>query len=303
MLTDTILLIRPNHFAWNEETATSNAFQTTSVSESVSNIRQAVMEEFENMVEQLRQHGLQVLVFDDLPTTPDAIFPNNWFSTHADGQLLTYPMHATNRRLERRPDIVETLKQKYGYTHTDLSQQFEPSEQFLEGTGSLVLDRANRIAYACRSVRTHEVPLNDWGERLGYQMVLFSATDANGLPIYHTNVVMCIGETFAVICLASISNETERETVCRSLEQTGHEIIEISMEQVEQFAGNMLQLRHAKGEKLLLLSAQAYASLEFHQIARLQAHNNRLVVAAIPTIEKYGGGSVRCMVAEVFAGG
>ncbi len=231
---------------------------------------------------------------------PDEVFPNNWVSFHADGTVILYPMLAPSRRRERRTELIESLERDHGYTITrtiDLTAH-EDREQFLEGTGSLVLDHINRVAYACRSLRTHERALHDFAERLGFTTVAFEALDEAHMPVYHTNVVMALGTRFAVVCLEAIPDPNDRGAVAQQLESSGREIVEIEIEQMHDFAANLLELDGSHGP-VIALSACALAALEDSQIRQLERHG-ALVSVAIPTIETFGGGSLRCMLAEVF---
>lgn len=294
-------MIRPARFESNPLTAASNRFQAQS-SSSPEQQQAAALHEFDGLVAVLREAGIEVIVVEDTrePHTPDAIFPNNWISTHADGRVVLYPMEAENRRTERRHDIVEDLATRFGRQVTeviDLSGH-EDDGHFLEGTGSMVLDRANRIAYACVSTRTHLDPLGDFAQRLDYDVVAFDAVDSGGIPIYHTNVLMSIGERLAVICGEAIPRDDQREAVLARLRETGHEIVLLTYAQLDAFAGNMLELQNANGERVLAMSQQAYDSLDEEQRTVLAA-NGRIVSASIDTIESSAGGSVRCMLAEV----
>lgn len=294
-------MIRPARFASNPLTAASNRFQGKT-SLSAEEQHAAALQEFDGLVDTLRGAGIEVIVFDDTanPHTPDAIFPNNWISMHADGRVVLYPMEAANRRVERRLDIVAYLGQEAGRRVTeivDLSGH-EANGHYLEGTGSMVLDRTHRIAYACMSSRTHLDPLGDFAQRMGYEVIAFDAVDGDGIPIYHTNVLMNIGEALAVICDEAIRQEDQRLAVVTGLRDTGHEVVHLSSAQLNAFAGNMLELRNKDGERILALSQQAYDSLDDDQRATLAA-NSRIVHASIDTIETSAGGSVRCMLAEV----
>jgi len=258
--------------------------------------------EFDALAAVLRDAGIEVIVVDDNlePHTPDSVFPNNWVSFHSDGRVVLYPMEAENRRTERRPDIVEQLDSEFGFAVSevvDLSAH-EQSGHFLEGTGSMVLDRANHVAYACLSSRTQLDPLGDFAQRMEYDVVSFDAVDRDGVPIYHTNVVMNVGEELAVICDAAIARPEQRAAVMQRLSDTGHDIISLSYDQLDAFAGNMLELRSKEGARLIAMSQQAHDSLDDEQIERLQ-QNGRIVTAAINNIEASAGGSVRCMLAEI----
>ncbi|MFN8921334.1 MAG: citrulline utilization hydrolase CtlX [Sphingobacteriia bacterium] len=299
--TDTVLMIRPAHFGYNAETAANNAFQSRA--QAGMDVAKLAIAEFDAMAQALREAGINVIVCTDQPEPPkpDAIFPNNWISTHPDGTVVLYPMHAANRQREVRPDILEYLEGTMGY---EIRQVLNLSgradqKQYLEGTGSLVLDRAHHVAYACLSPRTDPRLLNEWAEAMGYQVVAFRAVDRNGQDVYHTNVVMSIGHTFAVVCLEAVPDAAERDTLVRSLNKTGHEVIAISLDQVYDMAGNMLLLRSTQGTYKLVLSKRAYRALAAEQLARLHNHCELLPVD-LTHIEITGGGSARCMLAEVF---
>ena len=294
-------MIRPARFESNPLTAESNRFQgkTDMAPEGQ---QAAALREFDVLVSALRDAGIDVVVVDDTPEphTPDSIFPNNWISLHADGRLVLYPMEAVNRRTERRTDIIEHLHDKLGLLVTEIVDltAHEDSGHYLEGTGSMVLDRSSRIAYACLSSRTHLDPLGDFAQRMNYEVVTFDAVDSDGVPIYHTNVLMNIGEKLAVICDAAIPREDQRTAVLAQLHDTGHDVIRLSYAQLEAFAGNMLELRNDKGKRVVAMSQQAYDSLDEEQLGKLRA-NGRIVSVPIDTIEMSAGGSVRCMLAEV----
>ena len=296
--TSHILMIRPVNFGFNEETAESNAFQNKDKNQQA--VQEKALAEFNGFVEILRANGVDVTVVDDNPQpyTPDSIFPNNWVSFHADGNIFLYPMQAENRRLERREDIISLLEDNFKVHHiVDLSR-YEEQNKFLEGTGSMVLDRENKIAYACLSPRTDKDVLDVFCEQSGYTAICFDAVDENGKAIYHTNVLMCVGSKFAVICLDSVPNPHERVVVSESLTSAEKEIIEISFEQMNQFAGNMLEVKNKEGETLIVMSASAFESLDERQIFTLKKYG-KLAYADIQTIENNGGGSARCMMAEV----
>lgn len=301
--TSNILMIRPVRFGFNEQTAASNAFQNPEAAKAGAElIQQKAQQEFDAMVATLRYYGVNVIVVEDTfePHKPDSIFPNNWISFHKDGTLCLYPMHAPNRRMERRKDIIEMLLEKEGFDVKKIVDftNHEERNKFLEGTGSLVLDRINRVAYACVSPRTHSDVLTDFSEQTGYKIVSFNAVDHNGMPIYHTNVVMCVGDKFAVICLDTIIDERERQLVKEELSANGREIIEITLSQMNNFAGNMLQVKGANDQSLLVMSESAYKALMSEQVAALEKYA-KLVPVALHTIESNGGGSARCMMAEV----
>ncbi|MEY3053343.1 MAG: hypothetical protein RLY31_3128 [Bacteroidota bacterium] len=295
-----VLMVRPAHFGFNEETADSNAFQRKPGETDLETVRTNAVSEFDSMVEVLRTHGIEVLVMEDTPwpVKPDAVFPNNWFSTHRDGTIVTYPMFSPLRRLERREDILQHLQHKYLVSRKIRLEEYESSDQFLEGTGSMVFDRSNRKVYACRSVRTSEYLLDRFCHLMGYEPMLFHAVDNQGTPVYHTNVMLSVADTFSIICLDMIPDQKERHLLCESLSQTGKQILEITADQVRSFAGNMLQLRDAQGKTFLVMSATAHRSLSPRQLSEIRRHTEILPIS-IPTIETYGGGSVRCMLAEV----
>jgi len=300
-LASTVMMIRPVRFESNPLTAASNRFQGRN--EAAPQEQQAeALREFDGLVQALRDAGIDVITIDDTPEphTPDAIFPNNWISMHADGRVVLYPMEAENRRTERRMDIVRYLDKESGRLVSDIVDlsEHEHDGHYLEGTGSMVLDRANRIAYACVSSRTHLAPLGDFAQRLDYDVVAFDAVDSDGVPIYHTNVLMNVGESLAVICDEAIVREEQREAVLARLHETGHEVVSLSYAQLDAFAGNMLELAGTDGQRVLAMSQQAYDSLDEQQIRRLKA-NGRIVTAPIDNIESSAGGSVRCMLAEV----
>ncbi len=300
-LASAVMMIRPVRFESNPLTAASNRFQGKTDSGPAEQ-QAAAAREFEALVAALRDSGIEVIVIDDTPDphTPDSIFPNNWISMHADGRVVLYPMEAENRRTERRLDIVDYLDKTVGRKITevvDLSSH-EESGHYLEGTGSMVLDRANRVAYACVSTRTHLDPLGDFAQRMGYDVVAFDAVDSGGVPIYHTNVLMNVGEKVAVICSEAIPRAEQRDAVLARLRETGHEVVLLSYAQLDAFAGNMLELRNKDGERVLAMSQQAYDSLDEEQRAILAA-NGRILSVAINNIESSAGGSVRCMLAEV----
>jgi hypothetical protein len=300
-LASAVLMIRPARFESNPHTAESNRFQGRNP-DSPARQQKDAEAEFTVLREALEAAGITVVQFDDTsePHTPDAIFPNNWVSFHADGTVVLYPMMAPNRRTERRPDIIESLVEDYGFQVKDVIDLsgHEADDQFLEGTGSLVLDRVNHIAYACLSPRTHLEALADFSQRLDYEVIAFDAVDRDGAPIYHTNVLMNVGEELAVVCAEAIPREDQREAVLSSLRGTGHDVIEISHGQMDAFAGNMLELRSSSGERITAMSEQARRSLAADQLARIEA-SATIVSAAIDKIESSAGGSVRCMLAEI----
>jgi hypothetical protein len=251
------------------------------------------------MVNQLRVAGVNVLVYDDTnPHTPDSIFPNNWVSFHHSGKVCLYPMQAENRRLERRNEIIDDLRTRFHVEVVLDFTHFEKEEKFLEGTGSMVLDRMSRTSYACISPRTNDEVLDTWAKQMNYQLIKFTAADGHGKEIYHTNVMMCIGETFAVVCLESIPNLDERLMVKEALESSGKNIVEISLQQMSQFAGNMLLVKGLKENKILVMSSTAYQSLNRTQILELEEYAT-IQHFNLSMIETCGGGSARCMIAEI----
>jgi len=299
--TNTVFVVRPARFGFNSETATSNHFQHSLANLDAATIQARTFAEFDALVAALRDRGVRVLVFDDTPapSKPDAVFPNNWLTLHPDGRVLLYPMCAPNRRAERRPDILEALRRQFTVTDViDLSHH-EQAGRFLEGTGSILFDHEHRVAYACVSPRTDAGLFTEVAAQLGYRPVTFRACDAAGQEIYHTNVMLCIGSGFAVVCVESIVDEAERAAVVASLTATGHEIVAISLAQVAGFAGNLLVLRTTAGAALLAMSQSAFEALIPAQHQTLSKYA-ALLPLAIPTIETIGGGSVRCMLAEVF---
>lgn len=302
-------MVRPVRFAYNEETATNNAFQKKDDTQGgAQTVEQQAVREFDAYVAMLRDQGVEVQVLQDTeePFTPDSIFPNNCFSTHIDvlpgtsvrqRTLVIYPMYAHNRRDERGKLLKALMKEKFDKI-VDLSI-LEQEGKFLEGTGSLILDREHHIAYACVSPRTNPVALKIWADEMNYRYVLFDGIDDNRQPIYHTNVMMHVGSRYAIVCLEAIADQSQRQTVLDSLHTTGKEIVNISFDQMRQFAGNMLELRNSEGKKILVMSATAKHSLTSEQLSILE--QDALIVAPdIHTIETAGGGSARCMIAEKY---
>lgn len=292
-----IIMIRPVDFKFNTQTAGNNKFQQQADTQ---NVQEKALQEFDNFVHILRTEGVEVQVINDtqLPETPDSIFPNNWFSMHEQGQVFLYPMYSENRRMERRNDIIEDLKKHYVLFETHDLSAYEQENKFLEGTGSMVLDRTHKLAYACISDRTHPEVLKQFCALAGYTPVIFNALDQDDFPIYHTNVLMCVGIDYVVICLDAIKNETEREMVIETIEESNKKIIEINFDQMNHFAGNMLQVHNKEGESLLVMSEQAYKSLSKEQVSELEVFN-KIITAPLYTIEQNGGGSARCMMAEI----
>ena len=300
-LASSVLMIRPARFESNPLTAESNRFQGKTSAAPAEQHAQALAE-FDALVVSLRNHGINVIVVDDTaePHTPDSIFPNNWVSFHADGKVVLYPMEASNRRTERRMDVVESMGTEYGFHVSEIidMSHHEADGHFLEGTGSMVLDRVNRVAYACLSTRTQLDALGDFAQRMDYDVVAFDAVDRDGVAIYHTNVLMNVGEKIAVVCSEAIARADQRAAVLDRLSETGHEIVDLTYGQLDAFAGNMLELRTNNGERLIAMSQQALESLAATQLARLN-ENGGVLSASIDNIESSAGGSVRCMLAEI----
>lgn len=300
--TDTVLMIEPIAFGFNEETAKNNYFQSE---QKGFDIQFKALSEFKMFVEKLRNKGINVITIKDTldPHTPDSIFPNNWVSFHKDGKVVLYPMFASNRRVERRDDIIETIKEQ-GFEVAEIDDWSFPETQghFLEGTGSMIFDHDNKIAYGSVSLRLDENLFREFCEKYGFTPVVFHSFQTVGeerLPIYHTNVMMCVADKFVVICLDCIDDELERTKVIEALKNSGKEIIEISEEQMQQFAGNMLQVQNKEGKKFLVMSETAYKSLLPEQISAIEKYSE-IIYSDLNTIEVNGGGSARCMLAEVF---
>jgi hypothetical protein len=296
--TNSVLMVRPCHFYPNPETAADNAFQGR-VDGAADALREVARKEFDAAVQTLHAAGVNVHVFEDTtePEKPDAVFPNNWISTHHDGRIALFPMYSALRRRERRQDIVEELRNHYRVTDVIDYSAFEHEGYCLEGTGSLVLDHLNKIAYVSLSNRSNPKLIQRFAEDFSYDPVTFTSIGSNGQPIYHTNVIMCIGTAFAMVGLEMIPNKAERQQVRARLEKTGKEIVELSADQIANFAGNAIELHNKGGEKLLVLSTRAGRALTEDQRERLNRYA-RLVPLELPTIE-LGGGSARCMTATV----
>ncbi len=295
-------MIRPANFGFNDQTAANNAFQSKDVISDAKSLKEIAKAEFDNMVSTLKAKGVNVIVIEDTdsPVKPDAVFPNNWISFHENGSLITYPMYAPNRRIERREDIIDQIAERFKIKNRYSFEFYEDDDElFLEGTGSMIFDRQNEIVYACLSQRTDATLIDKFNVLMGTKSVVFKSVDRQGLEIYHTNVMMALGEDFVVICMESIPDEDSKKLLLRTFEQTGKEVIEISYEQMESFAGNMLEVKSNSGQRYLAMSQTAYNSLNDSQKERLAIKTNLLPIP-IDNIEKYGGGSVRCMMAEVF---
>jgi hypothetical protein len=296
-----ILMVRPANFGFNTETAANNAFQTDDKSLTINEIQQRAIEEFDKMVGLLRSRAVNVLVVEDSssPVKTDAIFPNNWITCHADGTMILYPMFAPSRRLERSEAIQDRLQSDFSVKKKIHFEHYEAVGKYLEGTGSMILDRQNELCYACLSPRTDRALLDEWCDTMHFKRVAFTAVDGDGKDIYHTNVMMALGETFVVICLETIRDEAEKMNLIKHFEQTKKDIIEISLAQMMRFAGNMLQIRNDFSETFLVMSQQAFNALNSAQVLHIQRHTE-ILSADIKTIETYGGGSARCMMAEIF---
>lgn len=299
-LTNSIIMIRPKYFGFNPETESNNKFQKRLVNTEDKLIRNQAIQEFDEMVITLRSKNIEVLVFEDVDelVLPDAVFPNNWISTHEDGSIYTYPMYAPIRRKEKREDIIKSLAQKFNVLKRYSLEVFELQNQFLEGTGSLILDRDNKIAYACLSPRTDARVLHKFSLLSGYKIIFFKAMDQNGFEIYHTNVLMSIGQDFVICCMESIEQEN-RELLLSTFENTGKELIDITFDQMSKFAGNMLEVKNIMNKRYLILSETANNSLTDIQRSKF-SERTELLQVKIPIIERIGGGSARCMIAENF---
>jgi len=301
-LADTVLMIRPLHFGFNEEAFLTNKFQQRITDLTDQQVQQKALQEFDDFVKLLRGAGIHVEIFEDtdMHFTPDAIFPNNWFSTHSSGHLVTYPMAHQNRQLERRSDIINKLIKKYGYSKHEALEHYEESGQSLEGTGSLIFDHENKIVYAAISPRTQIELVHEIANLLSYEAITFKAMGGSNELIYHTNVMLCIGHSYAIVGADTIVSE-DRKSVLDALQSSGKTLLTLTNEQVYQsFAGNMLQLQNDKGKTILILSDSAMNSLSENQLDFINQNNDQTLVATIPTIEKVGGGSARCMLAEIF---
>lgn len=302
-LTSSIMMIRPVGFGFNPETAPTNTFQHEDKRYAPDEIQSLALSEFNNFVNKLEAAGVEVVVFDDQvePQTPDSIFPNNWVSFHEDGRVVLYPMQAQNRRLERKVQLLDRLSTEHDFDIrqiVDLSF-YENEDKFLEGTGSMILDRENKIAYACLSPRTHEEVLQKFCDLMGYTSVTFHAVNENNIEIYHTNVMMAVGENIAIVCMDSIADEKERATLRKSLEESGKTIVPISLPQMNNFAGNMLHIKNKDGNPILVMSEAGYKSLTADQLEIIKSKTD-ILHANLNCIERFGGGSARCMMAEIF---
>ena len=298
--TDTLLMIRPKNFGYNPVTARNNLFQSKEGADNTEFIKKEALREFDLFVEVLGNAGIKVIVIEDKdsPELPDSVFPNNWISFHEEGWIITYPMFADIRSAERREDIVEKISEEFGLTKRYSFEYYEEEKMYLEGTGSMVLDRRNKIVYACISIRTEPKLLDKWAVLNNYRSVHFHAVGESGFPIYHTNVMMAMGEQYVVICWEKIDNLEEKKNLENFFKETNKEIIEISSKQMNAFAGNMLEVR-GQGRAYTVMSTEAFESLGIEQINQFEKYT-KILHSDISTIEKYGGGSVRCMMAEIF---
>lgn len=298
--TDTVLMIEPVAFGFNEQTAVNNYFQI----QQEGNVQGEALKEFNAFVEKLRAKDINVITIKDTlePKTPDSIFPNNWVSFHADGKVVLYPMFAENRRLERRDDIINQIKEQFEVTEVIDYSGAEKDNLFLEGTGSMIFDHDNKLAYGSVSLRLDEGLFRKFCSDFGFQPVVFHSYQTAGeerLPIYHTNVMMCVADQFVVICLDCIDDESERNNVIETIKNSGKELIEISEDQMQNFAGNMLQVHNKSGEKFLVMSQSAYKSLNRDQVSAIEKYCE-IIYSDLEVIETNGGGSARCMLAEIF---
>lgn len=298
--TDTVLMIEPVAFGFNEQTAVNNYFQV----QQEGNAQDKALKEFNAFVEKLRAKDINVITIKDTlePKTPDSIFPNNWVSFHADGKVVLYPMFAENRRLERRDDIINQIKEQFEVTEVIDFSGAEKDNLFLEGTGSMIFDHDNKLAYGSVSLRLDEGLFRKFCSDFGFQPMVFHSYQTAGeerLPIYHTNVMMCVADQFVVICLDCIDDESERNNVIETIKNSGKELIEISEDQMQNFAGNMLQVQNKSGEKFLVMSQSAYKSLNRDQVSAIEKYCE-IIYSDLEVIETNGGGSARCMLAEIF---
>ena len=298
--TDTVLMIEPVAFGFNEQTAVNNYFQV----QQEGNVQDKALKEFNDFVKKLRAKDINVITIKDTlePKTPDSIFPNNWVSFHEDGKVVLYPMFAENRRLERRDDIINQIKEQFEVTEVIDYSGAEKDNLFLEGTGSMIFDHDNKLAYGSVSLRLDEGLFRKFCSDFGFQPVVFHSYQTAGeerLPIYHTNVMMCVADKFVVICLDCIDDESEKNNVIETIKNSGKELIEISEDQMQNFAGNMLQVQNKSGEKFLVMSQSAYKSLNRDQVSAIEKYCE-IIYSDLEVIETNGGGSARCMLAEVF---
>ncbi len=291
-------MVRPSLFGYNEETGDTNFFSNKVSQKGVSD---AALAEFDNMVGLLRSNDVEVIVIQDTPEswTPDSIFPNNWFTSHISGELILYPMYAANRRAERKADVLKLLLRKMNHPKLIDLTPWEEKGEFLEGTGSMVFDRDKNIAYACRSKRTSDTVIKDFCSKMGFEAIVFDAFDEDKNPVYHTNVMMSVGMQVAVVCLDAIREQSDRDKISSKLIESGKIIIDISHQQMKSFAGNMLEIKSRSRIPIMVMSESARNSLTADQ-ERIISTYNKIVSVNLNTIETHGGGSARCMIAEIF---
>jgi hypothetical protein len=300
-LTSNIMMVRPAHFGYNVETAENNAFQINDKSLNPTEIEQKAIAEFDTFVKKLRAVGVNVIVFQDTdkPIKSDAVFPNNWISFHRNGNVITYPIFSPIRRQERRFELIESLSETFEVAHHIQLESWENVGQYLEGTGSMVVDREHQIAYGCLSIRTDQILFDEFCSVMECEQVTFHSFDKDGLEVYHTNVMMAMGDKFVVICMESVPIKADKERLLATFKKTNKTIIEISLDQMYAFAGNMLQVKNTNGDTFLVMSSQAFNSLNEAQIQKINQFT-QILHSDLTTIETYGGGSARCMMAEVF---
>jgi len=305
-ITSHIMMVRPVGFRLNEQTSVNNYYQTVLEGLSREDANSRAIEEFDTFVQKLRMADINVYVFQDdaVPDTPDSIFPNNWVSFHEDGRVVMFPMYAENRRMERREEMFDILADDFGFEIREVEDftHFEEIGLFLEGTGSMILDRQNRIAYAALSERTDPHVLETFCDRFDFERVMFTANQTvsgKRLPIYHTNVMMCLGSTFSVVCLNAVDDLRDRKVLLNTLKETGKKVIEITESQKEHFAGNMLNVADNKGKEYCVMSEAAFKALRPDQVEAIEKHAS-ILYSSLDTIEALGGGSARCMMAEIF---
>ena len=301
LFTSHIMMVSPANFGHNEQTASTNLFQVNESIGDPSTIKEMALQEFNGLVNKLQENGVTVNIIYDTPepTKPDAIFPNNWVSFHNNGTLVLYPMYSENRRWERRRGIIDLIGQSYKIENEVDLTHYEEEAKFLEGTGSMVWDKATHNCFACLSDRTHVLVLEDFCKKMGYHLIRFESTDDQGHPIYHTNVMFSISSKYAIVCLDSIRLEQEKDLILHYLEKSGKEIIPISRSQMFQFCGNVLELGNDKGESILVMSEKAWLSFMPEQIETIEKYS-KIVHAPLGTIERLSGGGARCMIAEIF---
>lgn len=301
--TSHILMVRPASFSFNKDTAVDNEFQDMNLSleEDTTEYEESALKEFDHYVATLRANSIDVTVVDDtpFPKKPDSQFPNNWFTTHINGNIYLYPLRPKNRRPEKRQDIIELLEMCFHVSKVNDLSDYEKEDIFLEGTGSIIFDRVNKIGYACLSGRTNKMLFEHHMKELGYDAISFQSVDENNIPIYHTNVMLSIASDFVVICGASIKDEKEKEQLWEKFKETGKEIIDVSFDQLKDFTCNVLEVTDLKGNKHLTMSSRAYHSFTDKQKAIIESYAN-IIHSPIDTIENVCGGGTRCMMAEVY---